>query len=922
MNRTTDPHHPRRSARGRLAAGVLAAAVTAALLPALATPAVAAPTDWTSLNTSFVERDGSRLVLDGETFRFSGPNIYWLGLDENVGGVDYPTAFRIADTLDAAARMGSTVVRTHMMTSTGQDGANPLAIMPALGQMNEEAFATIDFAIAYAGKLGIRLVLPLTDEWEYYHGGHRDFTTPYGLSSADFYTDERPIAAYQAYVDAILQRTNALTGVRYTEDPTIMAWELGNELEGMTAPWIDRQVAFIKERAPQQLVAAGRRFDIDPDTLAAPGLDIVDVHYYPPTAARVSADAATVTAAGKVYLAGEYASTAASPALLEPLVADPNVTGMLFWSLFGNNDRGGLVPHDDGFTIHAPGATDAERARVSAITAYAAAIGAVPAAPAVGTPLITAIDRANGINTVRWRGAGGAVSYRLERSLDGTAWTPVDTGVLAADAGSATDFGSPAGAVYRVVALDAAGAVADLSDPVPTETDTRVLVDPLESWLLTEAHDDLAITPRAGGTSVTAVADGASVTWKQDRLSAAAFAVSGSVVVESSADGSTWQTAATEAGVGGAVVARDLVGPYLRVTLAAGATLSRATIRSAVDAPSGPPAAFGSTSPVPGTVDVTATPTFTWEPSAGAAYYRFTLSPQADLGNPVVVVDGVGTTSITPTVSLTAGERYWWSVSAVNGAGTTATSTGASDFLMKALPSEPLVVEDFESYPDDAALQAAYVRNTGGGAITPTLTSNPDSGSQAMSAAYDLAGPGYAGVVRTFQTPQDWWGYSGLELWVQGTPGDDVTVQFVTRGTYWETVAPIVGEGWQLVEIPFSDFAPPAWAGEAAFDPTSVTQIGFYLGGEGTGTLLVDDITTIVAAVDPGPGTGEPGTGQPGTGQPDTGEVGGSGTGATDAPAGDLARTGLEAAPWIIGALALLAFGGVLLFRGRRRVHG
>lgn len=916
MNRTPDPRPSHRNTSGRFAAGMLAAAVTAALLPALAAPAAAAPADWTSLNTSFVERDGSRLVLDGETFRFSGPNIYWLGLDENVGGVDYPTAFRIADTLDAAARMGSTVVRTHMMTSTGQDGVNPLAIMPALGQMNDEAFATIDFAVAYAGKLGIRLVLPLTDEWEYYHGGHRDFTTPYGLTSADFYTDERPIAAYQAYVDAILQRTNALTGVRYTEDPTIMAWELGNELEGMTAPWIDRQVAFIKERAPQQLVAAGRRFDIDPDTLSAPGLDIVDVHYYPPTAARVSADAATVAAAGKVYLAGEYASTAASPALLEPLVADPNVTGMLFWSLFGNDDRGGLVPHDDGFTIHAPGATDAERARVSAITAYAAAVGAVPAAPAVGTPLITAVDRADGINTVRWRGAGGAVSYRLERSLDGISWTAVDTGALRADAGSATDFASPAGAVYRVVAIDGAGADVTLSDPVATETDSRVLVDPLESWLLAEAHDGAVIAPGADGTSVVAASDGAGITWKQDRLSAASFIVSGSVVVESSADGSAWETAASEVGAGGTVVARDLAGPYLRVTLAADATVSRATIWSAVDAPSGPPAAFASTSPTPGTVDVTATPTFTWESAAGAAYYRFTLAAQADLGDPVVVVDGVGTPSITPTVSLTPGQRYWWSVTAVNGAGTTASSTGAADFLMKALPSEPLVVEDFESYTDDAALQAAYVRNTGGGAVTPTLTTNPDTGTNAMTAAYDLAGPGYAGVVRTFQTPQDWWGYTGLELWVQGTPGDDVTVQFVTRGTYWETVAPIEGEGWQLIEIPFSAFAPPAWAGDAAFDPTSVTQIGFYLGGEGAGVLLVDDVVTTVAAVAPEPGTGQPGTGQPGTGQP--GGSDGTDPGTT---AEDLARTGLEATPWIVGALALLAMGGLLLARGRRRAR-
>jgi hypothetical protein len=29
-------------------------------------------------------------------------NIYWLGLDENVGGIAYPSLFRIADALETA----------------------------------------------------------------------------------------------------------------------------------------------------------------------------------------------------------------------------------------------------------------------------------------------------------------------------------------------------------------------------------------------------------------------------------------------------------------------------------------------------------------------------------------------------------------------------------------------------------------------------------------------------------------------------------------------------------------------------------------------------------------------------------------------------------------------------------------------------
>ncbi|MFD0473442.1 hypothetical protein ACFQ0B_38190 [Nonomuraea thailandensis] len=214
--------------------------------------------------------------------------------------------------------------------------------------------------------------------------GHRDFTGTYGLPSPAFYTDERVIADYQAYVRHVMHRVNPLTGLAYNADPTIMAWEFGNELEGMTLDWLNRNAAAFRQWAPRQLIAAGRRFDIDPDTLAAPGVDIVDVHYYPPAAERVRADAATVTAAGKVYIGGEYASTAATKDLLTPLAEDPDVTGMLSWSLFGHHDRNGFVQHDDGFTLHFPGDDERMRASVEAQIAFAGHLSPAGASRARG----------------------------------------------------------------------------------------------------------------------------------------------------------------------------------------------------------------------------------------------------------------------------------------------------------------------------------------------------------------------------------------------------------------------------------------------------------------------------------------------------------------------------------------------------------
>ena len=89
----------------------------------------------------FVTRSGNRLILNGAAFRFSGANIYWLGLDENVGGVAYPTNFRVDDVLATAAEMGDNVVRCHTL---GISVGNSLSVEPTLGNFSSNAFTSID----------------------------------------------------------------------------------------------------------------------------------------------------------------------------------------------------------------------------------------------------------------------------------------------------------------------------------------------------------------------------------------------------------------------------------------------------------------------------------------------------------------------------------------------------------------------------------------------------------------------------------------------------------------------------------------------------------------------------------------------------------------------------------------------------------
>ncbi len=123
-----------------------------------------------------VVREGSALLLDGKPWKAVGPNVYWLGLDENVippagepfyalTNSSYPTKGRITEAMAVVKALGGTMMRAHTLgVSTG----NPLSVMPTLGKVNERAFDTIDWAVYQAREYGLRLMVPLTDNWVSY----------------------------------------------------------------------------------------------------------------------------------------------------------------------------------------------------------------------------------------------------------------------------------------------------------------------------------------------------------------------------------------------------------------------------------------------------------------------------------------------------------------------------------------------------------------------------------------------------------------------------------------------------------------------------------------------------------------------------------------------------------------------------------
>uniref|UniRef100_A0A7S0RBY6 mannan endo-1,4-beta-mannosidase n=1 Tax=Pyramimonas obovata TaxID=1411642 RepID=A0A7S0RBY6_9CHLO len=396
--------------------------------------------------------DGFLYSPSGEQFRMAGCNIYWLGRDENVPGEVYPSAFRIDDALQTALMMGSNVVRSHTLgVSTG----HPHALVTGVAKdgrlrFNSLAWAPIDYAMDRARALGIRLVIPLTDNWWYYHGSKMDFVRWAGFTherheavcarthdtveakACPFYSHPRVVALFKQYVRHVLEHVNPSTGLPLTQDPVVLAWETGNELIGADAEWTQTMAHLIKhELGAKQLVMDGRDLvrDLEAELPfeaeyldSTPDVDIITEHRYY-WFLDSPARAAAARARGKAYVVGELDWTAANfPAAadlqgyLQGLAAEPAVTGWLWWSLFSHKDQaGGFVTHDDGYSAYYPGepGTDAHR-RLALMRREALRwIGDSVPDPTALIPAAPHILQASP-HSVSWRGGAGAAHYRVQ----------------------------------------------------------------------------------------------------------------------------------------------------------------------------------------------------------------------------------------------------------------------------------------------------------------------------------------------------------------------------------------------------------------------------------------------------------------------------------------------------------------------------
>jgi uncharacterized protein (TIGR03437 family) len=398
----------------------------------------------------FVTSAGGKLMIGQREFRFAGANTYYLQPE-----IAYNNAAGASEALDKTLALGMTVARTigfndHPYKNddarcgglTSEVGGNdPATIQLRPGVFCEPNLVALDQAIAEARARNIRLIVYLTNNFTAYGGIRRYVQWRLGVAPTDeqvgmFYTDATIRGWFRNYVSMLLNRTNSVTGVRYKDDPTILAWELGNELRNRTnvvserarradelLAWTREMAGHIKSIDPNHLVGDGGE-GFDDNAANYPGLsntyavrgdescsfsrlvrepliDLLSYHLYPPNWGLnddrdveiwIRAHEQLARAAGKAAYLGEFGRRpGGDPPGCDAAPGrafDPTRAGIydrwLRWAVEEYCTAGSLVwqlvydarPDCDGYAVYFP--RDAQTVRV--LWRYAASSAAPPLA--------------------------------------------------------------------------------------------------------------------------------------------------------------------------------------------------------------------------------------------------------------------------------------------------------------------------------------------------------------------------------------------------------------------------------------------------------------------------------------------------------------------------------------------------------------
>ncbi|KAL4874924.1 putative mannan endo-1,4-beta-mannosidase F [Aspergillus karnatakaensis] len=329
-------------------------------------------------STDFPSADGLNFTIDGVTDYFAGSNSYWISMLTNDADVDL--------VMGHIASSGHKILRVWGFSDINTLEWNEQVWFqrhdpPGVSTINTDGqygLPRLDAVVAAAERHGIKLIIPLVNNWDDY-GGMSAYLRAYGgTTKTDWYHNPDIQAAYRAYIAAVVDR--------YIGSSAVFAWELANEPRcngcdtSILFDWISETSAYIKSLDPLHMVAIGDEgFGLDEgsdgsypfsyaeglDFAANLGIDTIDfgtIHLYPGSWGTsydwgnlwVRAHGAACAAAGKPCLFEEYGAPSDHCGIEVPwqttAVSSTGIAGDLFWQ-WGDNLSTGLT-HDDGNTIY------------------------------------------------------------------------------------------------------------------------------------------------------------------------------------------------------------------------------------------------------------------------------------------------------------------------------------------------------------------------------------------------------------------------------------------------------------------------------------------------------------------------------------------------------------------------------------------
>ncbi len=440
----------------------------------------------------FISFNVPNLLLIEDNMRFTQPNPWRL-----------PNRFEITDALLSVQQAGGTVARTYSIpVAKPGDPWSTVRYVQAPGKFNEKAFRTLDEVLQVANQTGVRLIIPLVNNW-FSMGGRPEYAAYRGKTKDDFWTDPQLIADFKETIKFVLTRTNTLTGVPYRDDKAILCWETGNELQS-PATWTHEIATYIKSLDTNHLLMDGfyTTTYLREESLAMPEIDIVSSHHYP--SKKDSTSFATFVQTNwaidhgrKPYVVGEFGFVD-TPQIVEMLkvIKQDGISGALAWSLRFRDRDGGFYWHTEPSggdiykAFHWPGFPSGDRygeqnlLTIMQEMAYEIRGLPVPEITSPAPPTLLPITDAAAIS---WQGSVGATSYTVERAADRNGpWiiagdnvdeTAVQYRPLFADtsAGKGKWF-------YRVSAKNAAGKSAPSNIVGPVKVKHATFVDEMSDF--------------------------------------------------------------------------------------------------------------------------------------------------------------------------------------------------------------------------------------------------------------------------------------------------------------------------------------------------------------------------------------------------------------------------------------------------------